>query len=308
MISSPTYFRNVSLGLLSFGLMLPCFALEPEPRKWNHIPLGASFAGGAYAYTDADIVFDPTLKLEDVKMHLNTWGVKYIHAFELLGKSARIDITQAYQKGKWTGLLDATRASTKRSGWSDTFVRLAVNLYGAPPLKAKKFSAYRAKTKDETIVGVALNVRLPTGGYMADKLINLGQNRFVFQPQVGVIHTHGKWTAEVTSEVAFYTENDEFFNGNRLEQKPLYILHAHVIRNFRPGQWVGVSIAYDNGGENTLNGIDKKDKKQNIGWALSYSHPITPQTGIKIAYIGTRTKKSTGFDSETLAVSAAFAW
>lgn len=85
-------------------------------------------------------------------------------------------------------------------------------------------------------------------------------------------------------------------------------MQAHLIRALKPGEWASVSIGYDYGGENTLNGIDKDDRKQNIGWALSYSYPINRQTGIKIAYIGTRTKESTGLDSETLAVGGAFAW
>jgi len=62
-------------------------------------------------------------------------------------------------------------ASTQRSGLSDTFVRLAVNLYGAPPLRGKAFAAYRAKKKNETIIGAALALRLPTGDYEKDKLL-----------------------------------------------------------------------------------------------------------------------------------------
>jgi len=166
--------RCLLLCLLSIGLIFPCFALEQEPRKWNHLPMDSSFIGGAYAYSEADIFIDPTLNLENVKVDLNTWAGKYIYNFEFLNKSARIDITQAYQKGKWTGLLGGAPASTRRSGWADTFVRFAVNLYGAPPLRGKKFAAYRAKMKTETIVGAGLLVRLPTGNYLEDKLINLG--------------------------------------------------------------------------------------------------------------------------------------
>ena len=300
--------RCFLLCLLSIGLTFPCFALEQEPRKWNHLPVGSSFIGGAYAYSEADISFDPTLNLENVKMKMNTWAAKYIYNFELFDKSARIDITQAYQRGRWSGLLDGTPASTTRSGWTDTFVRFSANLCGAPPLRGEKFGTYRSKMKSETIVGAGLVVRLPTGNYKEEKLINLGQNRFAFRPQIGIVHTQEKWTGEVTGEVAFYTKNDSFFNGNTLEQKPLFATQAHLIRALTPGKWVSVSVGYNYGGENTLNGVDKDDKKQNIGWALSYSYPINRQTGIKIAYIGTRTKESTGFDSETLAIGGAFAW
>ena len=160
----------------------------------------------------------------------------------------------------------------------------------------------------ETIVGAALTIRLPTGNYQEDKLINLGKNRFAFRPQLGIIHTRSKWTTELTGEVAFYTKNDAFFHGNTLEQKPLYIMHGHLIRTFKPGQWVAMSIGYDYGGENTLNGVDKDDKKQNFAWKLSYAHPINSSLGINIFYLGTRTHELTGSDYDTLSVNMAFVW
>jgi hypothetical protein len=267
-----------------------------------------NFGGFAFAHTDADIFFDPTLLLENVNLTLDTWAVKYIRTFELLEKSSRIDITQAYQKGEWKGLVNGVPASTSRNGLSDTFVRVAMNLYGAPPLRGKEFGAYRSNVKITTIVGVALTVRMPTGNYQEDKLLNLGQNRFAFRPQLGVMHTRGKWTAELTGEVAFYTKNDEFFNGNTLEQKPLYIVHGHLIHTFKPGQWASISAGYDYGGEYRLNGVDKDDTKQDIGWKLSYAHPINRSLGITVSYLATRTQVSTGLDSDTLAVSTSFVW
>jgi hypothetical protein len=135
---------------MAIGLPSPCFALDLEPRTWSHIPLGGSFAGGALVHTDADIFVNPALLLEDVEMRLDTMAAKYPHSFEFFGKSARIDVTQGYQEGRWRGLVDGTSTTVTRSGWSDTFVRIAANLYGAPPLAGKEFADYRARTKDET--------------------------------------------------------------------------------------------------------------------------------------------------------------
>jgi len=288
--------------------LTPCFALEPEPSKWNHLPNNSNITGFGYAYTEADILLDPALLLEDVKLEMDTWVGKYIRTFELFNKSARVDLTQAYQEGEWTGLLNGIPASASRSGLADTFVRFAINLYGAPPLAGKQYVAYRSTVDVETIVGVALSVRLPTGDYMDDKLINLGKNRFAFRPQIGVIHTRGKWTTEVTGEIAFYTDNDEFFNGNTLEQKHLYIVHGHLIYTFRPGFWAGVSAAYDYGGETRINGVDKDDRRQNTAWAVNLAYPINKTSGIKLTYITTSTQESTGLDSDTIAASLSLLW
>ena len=295
-------------GLFAASLVLPCLALELEPRQWSHLPVGTNFAGVGYAYTEADIFTDPVLRIEDVEMDLHTWAAKYIRTFELLDKTARIDLTQAYQKGRWQGLLDGAPASIERSGWSDTFLRLAVNLYGAPPLGGREFAAYRSGVKIDTIVGLGLAVRLPTGEYMDERLINLGQNRFMFRPQIGISHAWGKWTVEATGEVAFYTDNDEFFNSNKLEQDPVYVIHGHLFHTFRPGLWTGAGIGFDYGGESTVNGVEKNDKKQNIGWALNFAYPFNRHAGIKVTYIGTRKLESTGLDSDTLTAALAFSW
>jgi hypothetical protein len=309
-IIKPTFrsLKFVLPGLFSAILTLPCLAMEFEPRQWSHLPVGMNFAGIGYAYTEADISLDPVLQLDDVQLDLHTWAGKYIRTFGLFEKSARIDLIQAYQKGEWTGLHEGIPASVSRSGWSDTFARLAVNLYGAPPLSRREFAAYRSGLREETIVGMGLVVRLPTGEYMDDKLINLGQNRFAFRPQLGVSHSRGQWTAEVTGEAAFYTDNDEFFNGNKLEQAPLYIIHGHLIYTFRPGLWVSASAGYDYGGENTINGVKKDDNKQDVGWALSFAYPINRQAGIKATYIGSRKLESTGLDSDSLIASLSFSW
>ncbi len=48
-------------------------------------------------------------------------------------------------------------------------------------------------------------------------------------------------------------------------------------------------MGYDYGGAHKLDGIDKDDKSQNIGWKFSYSHPINRTTGFKFSYIATET-------------------
>ena len=304
----PDFSRLIIPGLFAAGMAVPCFAMELEPRQWSHLPLDTNFTGVGYAYTEADISVDPVLKLEDVELELHTWVGKYIRTFELFEKSARIDFTQAYQKGDWTGLLDGAPASTSRSGWSDTYLRLAVNLHGASPMSRKEFAAYRSGMKTDTIVGMGVVVRFPTGDYMEDKLINLGNNRYTFRPQAGINHAWGKWTAEATGEVAFYTDNDEFYNGKKLEQEPTYIIHGHLTRTFRPGLWVGAGAGYDYGGESTVNGVEKDDKKQDIAWALRISYPINRHAGLKFSYIGSRKLESTGLDSDTLAASLSISW
>ncbi len=299
-------------GLLFFQMFISCsiscLAEELEPRRWAHLPIDTNFTGAGYAYTKADISFDPVLKIEDGQVDLHTWAAKYTRTFSLLDKSARIDFLQGYQKGRWSGLVDGVPTTVRRSGWTDTIVRFAINLYGAPPLQPQEYAKYRTATEVETIVGAGLSVQLPTGEYMDDKLINLGTNRFTFRPQIGLTHTRGKWSCETTAIVALYTDNNDFFNGQELENDPLYSLNGHLIYTFRPGVWASASAGYDYGGRSSIEGTQKDDRKQDVMWALGVGLPFSRHIGGKISYVGTRTLESTGVDSDSFVVGLSAFW
>jgi len=283
-------------------------AEELEPRRWAHLPINTNFAGGGYAYADAGISFDPVLKIENAQAEIHTWAAKYIRTFSLFDRTARVGVLQAYQEGRWSGLLDGTPTTVRRSGWTDTQLRFAVNLYGAPPLEGKAYLDYRAAAKRETIVGAGLAVQLPTGEYMSDKLINLGTNRFTFRPQVGFVHSRGPWSLETTGMMALYTDNDNFYNGKTLEQAPLYIIHGHLIYSFRPALWAGASLGYNYGGRSKVDGVRKEDRKENLAWALSFGFPLSRRLGIKVAYIGSRTRQPTGSDADIFALGFSTFW
>jgi len=301
----------IALAALALGVLLlarPCRAQDIEPRRWSHIPIGANFIGGAYAYSSGDIRLDPALRIENAQFDLQTAGLKYIHSFEMLGKSARFDLTQAYQAGTWTGLLNGAPARVEREGLADTTMRFAVNLYGAPPLAGKQFAEYRADADCETIVGMGLVVQVPTGQYFNDKLINLGSNRFSFRPQLGVVRNFGKWSGELTSSATFFTANDAFFNGKRFEQDPVYSADANLIYTFLPGLWLAASVGYGDGGLTVVNGIANNDRQNNLSWGLGLGIPLSRTIGMKVGYIGTRTQARTGSDVDTFTCAFSMMW
>ena len=122
------------------------------------------------------------------------------------------------------------------------------------------------------------------------------------------MHNRGPWSFEATGIASFYTDNDEFFDGNKLEQDPFYTLEGHVIHTFRPGLWVTGSAGYGYGGESTVNGNGKDDHKENFALGFSFGYPITRRWGIKMTYLGTRTRELVGFDSDTIAFGLSTFW
>ncbi len=159
---------------------------------------------------------------------------------------------------------------------------------------------FATSKKSNTIIGAALAVTMPTGDYSAQRLINLGENRWVIRPQLGVTHTRGKWTGELSGSVFFYLDNNHFFREAQLETDPLFATQAHLIYTFRPGLWTSISTAYGWGGEATVNGDAKNNPSGNWLTALSFGFPIDRKQGIKVSWLRGRTQKPTGSDIDSL--------
>jgi hypothetical protein len=278
-------------------------AQDIEPRRWTALPVGLNVVGVGYLYTTGDIAFDPVLQVEDATLDMQTVVATYAHSFGLFGRSARVDVIVPWQHGYWEGLLEGEPASVTRVGLADPAMRLSVNLYGAPALDAQEFRKRAVEQPVNTVVGAAVSVGAPLGEYLEDKLLNLGQNRFVIRPQIGVLHTRGKWSYELTGSTYFFTDNDEFWNGNQLEQDPISALQGHVVYVFKPGLWASLSAAYGWRGETIVNGVPRDNDKADVLAALSVGIPLTPKQGIKLVYLRSETQRYTGADLNTFALA-----
>lgn len=280
----------------------PALAQDIEPRRWTHLPVGMNLLGAGAIYTDGDIAFDPVLEIEDATVEVKTALVSYLHAFDLAGRSARFDVRLPYQDARWEGLLAGEPASVERHGLADPRLRLSVNFIGAPALKGKQYQAYRAAHSVNTVVGAALSVRLPLGEYKKDKLLNLGENRFVFRPQLGFVHTRGHWSYELTGSVFLYTENDDFFGNNKREQALLYALQTHLVYTAPQHWWVSVGAAHDWGGESKIDGENKDDERRDLLYGISAGLPIGSRSSVKLAYVASRSSEDVGKDSDSVAL------
>jgi len=280
----------IYLITLAFLIQNTLFAQDLEPRRWTPLPSGTTILGLTYAHTSGNIGFDPVLEIEDAKVKRDLLVMSYTHFFTFAEKLMRFDAILPWANSKWDGLLRGEQADTQRTDISDPIFRLSVNLLGAPASGSSK--------ADNTVVGAAIAVTVPWGEYYDDKLLNLGSNRYTIRPQIGVVHTHGPWSYELTGSIFFFTDNDRFFNGNKFEQDPFYAVQGHVIRVFDPGVWGSLSAGYGEGRARKINGISKKDRLDGFITALSFGVPLTPVQGLKFSYIWSKLNAPTETRSE----------
>mgnify|MGYP001824326971 CR=1 FL=1 len=293
------FFPRVVAHLL-IALWIPSLhAQQLEPRRWGHLPVGTQFISAAYLYTDGEIFFDPTLRIEDAEMGINTLNMRYLYSFDLAGRSARVEVDIPYQDGSWQGIVDGKPTSVSRTGITDPRLRWSVLLSGAPALSGNEFADYQRTHITNTIIGAGLSITLPSGEYFRDRLINLGGNRLVVRPEAGVLHTRGKRSWELTGSVSVFEENKEFFPGNgSRKQDPLFLVQGHTTYTFPNRMWGGVGIGYGFGGESSIEGVEKDDQHDNYYWALSLGIPLSTNQRVKLTYAGAHTNNLVGTDSQ----------
>jgi hypothetical protein len=302
--------RNLLFILLLIGPGLPerVSAQDLEPRRWSHLPIGQNIVGMGYVYTDADIYFNPVWKITDGTSRINSLGFTAIHSFDLAGKSARFSLLLPYVSGRWDGDVDGEFRIIHRRGVGDPRLRFSVNLYGAPALKGAEFAQYRAEHATNTVVGASIAATVPLGKYCDDCLINVGNNRWSVRPQMGVVHTRGPWSFELTGSAFVFSDNDSFIDNAVLKQKTIYALQTHVIYDFKPGLWASLSTGYGVGGRISIDQQKTLFEVDNWVWAASFGFPIGKNQSVKLTWLSGRTQNLVGRDSDNLLLSWSMRW
>jgi hypothetical protein len=274
-------------GLVRHGLA--CVAMlgsalaggqEMEPRTYSAVPVGTNFVVLNYARSSGGFAFDPALPITNAHATINTWSLGFSHSFGIAGHTASAAVSMPYANANVTGDVMGVPQQAYRSGLGDVRFRFAVNLLGDPALTPEEF----ARRIQSTIVGTSLTVVTPTGQYVPSRLINVGANRWSFKPEVGVSQPLGNWFVEGTAGVWFYTDNGDFYGGNRRSQAPMPEFQWHGGYNWRPGLWLAVDVTYFTGGRTSVNGIEDQDLQRSVRYGLTLSIPLARQWSAKLAW------------------------
>ena len=105
-----------------------------------------------------------------------------------------------------------------------------------------------------------------------------------------------------------YTDNTSFFNGNQLQQDPYYTIDGSVEYTFQSGIWTSAGAGIGVGGQSTVNGVAKDDRREGFGWTVSAGFPVTRSLGFKAAYFETDHWAKVGIASQTISVGLVGSW
>ncbi len=277
-------------------------AQELDPRAYQPGPVGINAVTLVYTHSFGDILFEPSFPAKDVQASLHLGGAGYYRTFDFFGRFANISIAVPYAAGHLNGSVEDVQREIYRSGLGDMRTRFAVSLKGTPAMSLAEF----AKHRKEANLGVSLSVVAPTGQYDSQKVINVGQNRWAFKPEVGLSKFINKWQMDIYGGAWFFGDNDNFL-GQTLTQKPLGSFQFHLTYNLRPGFWFGVNSNFYVGGRTTVNGIPGTIVQRNSRLGGTVTIPINRNQSVKFAasrgVIATR-----GGDFTSLGASYNYAW
>ena len=298
--------RSAARPLVLLGCLLCAAgvsAQELEPRAYSPSPVGLNFVLFAASESTGDILPDPSVPIENIEATIDAGVAGYGRTFALFGQSASFAVALPYIWGEVSGDIGEQRRSVTREGLGDVRLRLATNLIGGPAMTAKEFSQRTPKTT----LGASIVVIAPTGEYFPDKLINLGTNRWAFKPELGLSIPHKRWLFDVYAGVWLFTDNDDFFGGVRRSQDPITTLQGHVSYTIRPRLWLAVDSTYYFGGQSTVAGVRKADRKENSRLGVTMSLPIGAHHSLKFSWSeGASTR--TGNDFSTWGIAWQYAW
>ena len=274
-----------------------------EPRAYSNAPVGVNFLIGGYAYTQGGLLFDSSLALDNAKLTTSNAVIGYARTLNLWGKSGKFDVSVPYTGLTGTADFRGNPAERDVKGFGDPAFRVSANFYGAPALSLADFRSYQ----QDLIVGGSVQVSVPVGQYDETKLVNIGTHRWYVKPELGISKALGHWTLEGAAAVTLFSTNNDFFNGNRRAQDPLYSLQAHAIYNFPRGVWGSLDSTYFAGGRTTLNGSLSADLQQNSRVGATLAMPVDAQNSIKL-YASKGVSARTGNSYDLLGIAWQYRW
>jgi hypothetical protein len=251
---------------------------EIEPRTYVNTPVGLNFLLAGYTYTDGGLSTEASSPVQDAELEINTGMLAYARSFDVWGNSGKFDMILPYSRLSGTAMAFGLPRERDVSGLHDPRFRFSVNFYGAPAVSVEEFAGYQ----QDLLVGASIQVSAPLGQYDDDKLVNLGNNRWYVKPDIGISKAWGDLAVELSAGVYLFSENDDYYGGQTLEQEPLYTTQLHVTYNFGRGVWAALSGTYDYGGQTTVDSVRNDDSASNSRVGATLALPVDRNNSIKL--------------------------
>ena len=241
-------------------------AQEIEARAYSNAPIGYNFLTGGIAQANSG------------SYHLTSESLSYTRIINVAGQSGRLSVLLPYSQLSTTKNLGLQNLNASAEGLSDPVIKFSANLYGAPALSEEEFKNYQ----QDLIIGASIAATLPWGKYNNEQIVNVGGNRSLIKPGIGLSQAIGPWRLELAGMATIYTNNTSYLGSNTLSQNPIYSSEGHVIYYFQNSAWISADATYYIGGQAFINGIPNNGTQENWRFGSTVSYPINKHNAIRL--------------------------
>jgi hypothetical protein len=194
----------------------------------------------------------------------------------------------------------------------DLVLGAALGLAGMPALAPMDYAMHKPGFQ----AMVEGKLFLPTGDYDANRMVNLGQNRWTFQASLPISYALGDnmidpelTTFELRPVVQIFGDNEDPFVGtgaNVMSQAPIFGVEGHITRNFGNSIWAAVDGYYETGGELSFNGVPQGDGLETLALGATLGLVLSPNVATRMTYRHTVYSSDSDLSGHGLEITAAY--
>ena len=232
-----------------------------DAHNYDNTPVGLNQIELSYAYLHSNASIDNSIVIAGAKLNLNQGTINYTRYFGLVNRLMWVDA--GVPLAGLSGEVKGTNIHGSVSGSGDSSFQLGALFKGGPALSVSQFENY----KPTTILGMSFTVTAPTGLYHADKILNLGADRWSFKPEIALSHPFGpeeKWQVDAYANAYFYTGNTSYHGRQILRQEPLPGVEGHISYALNEKLWLSLDTRYSFRGTTSVDGADQGNPQRNF--------------------------------------------
>jgi len=279
-------------------------AQDLAPRAYLITPKGSNALTTSISYSTGTVFVDPSVPIEDSGVRFSTQAISYYRSLNVWGRSSNLTLLVPYAVGTVDATLLGVPVSVYRSGFADARVRFAVNLFGGPAMSPKDFASWREKG----LLGASVTVLIPSGQYDPARLINNGNNRWSFKPEIGLSRRWNRWAWEGYLGSWFFSPNNFYYPGDsRRTQQPFLATEMHLTYYVTRRLWISADGNFWRGGRSSINGVENNDEQRNSRAGITAALPINQRQALKFSY-SRGTYVTLGGDYRTWSAAWQYSW
>jgi hypothetical protein len=273
--------KLIVFALLATALVRPAISLAANARDYIPLPAGTFLFCTYFKHISANSLYANGHKVSnDFNLNANIGIFRPVYYTNIgnalygdggftVDPQALILFGEQHLDGAAIG-----NANLSDSGFADSTILATFWFVNAP--------------KEKFWVGFSPYITMPIGAYNKNKAFNLGNNRWAFKPELGIVKGFGeRFYADFIVNGEFYTDNDDFFNGVtqvKKSQDPVLGIETHLSYDISKQWYASLDYFYNYGGETEVAGVKQNDEVSNHGLGISLFWMVGDNNQLMIEY------------------------